>query len=97
MAVVHARVHTLMVEARAREFSQFYDDPPVLPRFRFGRLADCCSAFAVVGESSPVRCDGGFLRFNDACDIEGVVDPPGVGADAGVDACAGVEPEACVC
>ncbi len=74
----------------------FYD-PCVLPRFRFARFAGCCwsvLAFAVVGESSPVRWLGGCLRFNDALAIDGVVGAPaGVGAEAGVDA-EGVEPEA---
>ncbi len=72
-------------------------EPCVRPRFR-GALfaAGCPSAFAVVGESSPARPPAGCFRFNDALAIDGVVGPPGVGAEAGVDADAtGVEPDAC--
>ncbi|KAI0829275.1 hypothetical protein BC628DRAFT_1117751 [Trametes gibbosa] len=71
--------------------------PCVRPRFRATRFAGgACSVFAVVGESSPVRPPWGAFRFSVAFAMDGVVGPPGVGADAGVDAdAAGVEPDAC--
>ena len=86
--------------AGARPHGRPHDDPCVLPRFlAFWRFAaEDPSPAGPVGESSPVRVPGGAFRFNGADAIEGVVDAPGVGALAGVVACAlGVEtePDAC--
>lgn len=65
-----------------------YPAPPCVPvrgRLRVARFAGGgASVFAMAGDSGSARCPA--FRFNVAFAKAGVVEPPGVGAAAGVDA-----------